>query len=41
MLKQRRGKKTKEPLWKRRIKRNIGTGRKYLSTIEGVGRENM
>ena len=34
-------KKTKEPFWKRRIKRNIGTWRKYLSTIEEVGRENI
>ena len=41
MLKKRRGKKTKDPFWKRRIKRNIGTWRKYLSTIEEVGRENI
>ena len=34
-------KKTNEPFWKRRINRNIGTWRKYLSTIEEVGRENM
>ena len=34
-------KKTKEPFWKRRIKRNIGTWRKSLSTIEEVGRENI
>lgn len=34
-------KKTKEPFWKRRIKRKIGTWRKYLSTIEEVGRENI
>ena len=40
-LKARRGKRTKERFWKRRIKRNIETWRKDLSKTEEVRRGNM
>ena len=36
MLKERSGKRTKEPFWKRRIKKNIETWRKDHSKIEEV-----
>ena len=41
MLKERRGRRTDEPFWKRRVKRNIDTWRKDLSKIEEVRRGNM
>ena len=41
MLKERRGKTIKEPIRKRRIKRNIETWKKDLSKIKDVGRGNM
>ena len=41
MLKERRGRRTDEPFWKRRAKRNIDTWRKDLSKIEEVRRGNM
>ena len=40
MLKERRGRRTDEPFWKRRVKRNIDTWRKDLSKIEEVRRGN-
>jgi len=41
MLKERRGRRTDEPFWKRGVKRNIDFWRKYLSKIEEVRRGNM
>ena len=41
MIKGRKGRRTEEPLWKKRIKGNIETWRKDLSTIEEVRRGNM
>ena len=40
MLKERGGKRTEEPFWKRKIKRNIETWRKDPSKIEEVRRGN-
>ena len=41
MIKGRKGRRTEEPFWKRRIKGNIETWRKDLSKIEEVRRGNM
>ena len=41
MIKGRKGRRTEEPFWKGRIKRNIETWRKDLSKIEEVRRGNM
>ena len=41
MLKERRERRTDEPFWKRRVKRNIDAWRKDLSKIEEVRRGNM
>ena len=41
MIKGRKGRRTEEPFWKRRIKRNIETWRKDLSKIEEVRKGNM
>ena len=41
MIKGRKGRRTEEPFWKRRIKRNIETWRKNLSKIEEVRKGNM
>ena len=41
MIKGRKGRRTEEPFWKRRIKGNIQTWRKDLSKIEEVRRGNM
>ena len=41
MLKEKRGRRTDEPFWKRGVKRNIDTWRKDLSKIEEVRRGNM
>lgn len=40
MLKERRGRKTDEPFWKRGVKRDIDTWRKDLSKIEKVRKGN-
>ena len=40
-IKERRGRRTEKPFWKRRVKRNIDTWRKDLSKIEAVRRGNM
>ena len=41
MIKGRKGRRTEEPFWKRRIKGNIETWRKDLSKIEEIRRGNM
>ena len=41
MIKGRKGRRTEEPFWRRRIKGNIETWRKDLSKIEEVRRGNM
>ena len=41
MIKGRKGRRTEEPFWKRRIKRNIETWRKDLCKIEEVRKGNM
>ena len=41
MIKGRKGRRTEEPFWKRRIKGNIETWQKDLSKIEEVRRGNM
>ena len=41
MIKGRKRRRTEEPFWKRRIKRNIKTWRKDLSKIEEIRRGNM
>ena len=41
MIKGRKGRRTEEPFWKRRINGNIETWRKDLSKIEEVRKGNM
>ena len=41
MIKGRKGRRTEEPFWKRRIKRNIETWRKDLCKLEEVRKGNM